>query len=389
MQCSPLTASLASLLVGALLATLSGCTEDQGPAMIFFDSGGQPEAGLGFLAACEKNSDCSSSHCLTIGSSKKCSRYCSSAATCPTGWTCGAGSVCSCTYRGSQPTLCNVDGDCDGKPDKTPTTETCNGEDDDCNGAIDDVAAGTTGATLYYVDADGDGYGDTYNTAWLCKAKKGYATVGGDCDDTRKDVNPGVEEVCGDTIDNDCDGEKEDTDVCGLTPIIVKDVTGAYASGVLESCGQGPSGIDESVDINNLLAKQDTSYVKYTVQLIGAPDATACASYILRLGAPKADATFVYIYRPGASSCGSLKSMEAYKNGVSITSTTAVITGFFPGDSSTGKDGSVSFTLPKSEFYPSLPSPTYALKACTNAVADAAKDPTTCATDSCSTPVHR
>jgi len=43
-------------------------------------------------------------------------------------------------------------------------------------------------------DADGDGY-----AAKSCG--------GPDCDDTNKDINPSKEEICGDEVDNDCDGE--------------------------------------------------------------------------------------------------------------------------------------------------------------------------------------
>jgi hypothetical protein len=44
------------------------------------------------------------------------------------------------------------------------------------------------------VDDDGDGYGDN-------------CPDGPDCDDTDPDVNPGVSEICGNGVDDDCDGE--------------------------------------------------------------------------------------------------------------------------------------------------------------------------------------
>ncbi len=49
------------------------------------------------------------------------------------------------------------------------------------------------------VDMDGDGYFDIENT---CSAI--------DCDDTNPNVNPAMEEVCGDGIDNNCDGHVDE-----------------------------------------------------------------------------------------------------------------------------------------------------------------------------------
>jgi hypothetical protein len=52
-------------------------------------------------------------------------------------------------------------------------------------------------------DADGDGYDDE-----VCG--------GTDCDDSNPFVNPGVAEVCGDGIDNNCDGSIDEG--CPCTP---------------------------------------------------------------------------------------------------------------------------------------------------------------------------
>ena len=40
-----------------------------------------------------------------------------------------------------------------------------------------------------------------------CDPVEGYSTEDGDCDDGDATAFPGAEELCGDGIDSDCDGE--------------------------------------------------------------------------------------------------------------------------------------------------------------------------------------
>ncbi|TPW07636.1 MAG: regulator of chromosome condensation, partial [Acidimicrobiaceae bacterium] len=78
--------------------------------------------------------------------------------------------------------------------------EVCNGEDDDCDLAIDDGIATTT----YYRDADGDTYGDAAMAMTDCRAPAGHTLMSGDCDDGNASRRPGLAELC-DMLDNDCD----------------------------------------------------------------------------------------------------------------------------------------------------------------------------------------
>jgi hypothetical protein len=89
-------------------------------------------------------------------------------------------------------------------------TEVCNLVDDDCNGAIDDGAGGTT---TWYEDIDGDGYGDPTSTVDECSAPAGYVSDATDCEDADASINPAAIDDC-DTLDNDCSGDIDDGGLC-------------------------------------------------------------------------------------------------------------------------------------------------------------------------------
>jgi hypothetical protein len=83
------------------------------------------------------------------------------------------------------------DRDCDDDdPEVNPAaTELCNGVDDDCDGEVDEASAEDT--TTWWIDADGDGYGDPRETAQACDAPSGYAAAGEvDCDDDDATISP-------------------------------------------------------------------------------------------------------------------------------------------------------------------------------------------------------
>jgi len=111
-------------------------------------------------------------------------------------WSCDAG----------KPTICNA---------ATPVAENCNAKDDDCDGATDED--GATGCAALFPDTDGDGFGSGAG-ACLC-AGAGLVTVGGDCDDTNKEVSPTATEACADAVDNDCDGQTDEANAQGCTPL--------------------------------------------------------------------------------------------------------------------------------------------------------------------------
>ena len=99
-------------------------------------------------------------------------------------------------------------GDCaDNDPSRGPgAPEVCDGDDDDCDGLVDDGVK-ITG----FADEDGDGYGVDSPTSTGCTIHPGYAAENGDCDDANPAVNPGAPEVC-DGGDQDCDRLVDDAD---------------------------------------------------------------------------------------------------------------------------------------------------------------------------------
>ena len=115
------------------------------------------------------------------------------------------------------------DDDDDGTPDSDdcapldPTahpgaTEACNGRDDDCDGKTDEE--GATGCTPWLRDADGDGHGSTAAARCLCGPDAVTrdvvaGEVGDDCDDLAPSVHAGAPEVCN-GVDEDCDSETDE-----------------------------------------------------------------------------------------------------------------------------------------------------------------------------------
>ena len=93
--------------------------------------------------------------------------------------------------------------------------EVCDGIDNDCNGIADD---GITVYT-YYLDTDGDAFGDAAISLDTCLTAppKGYVSNNMDCDDINPDINPDAEEVL-DSLDNNCNGMVDEGLVASQAP---------------------------------------------------------------------------------------------------------------------------------------------------------------------------
>ncbi len=114
---------------------------------------------------------------------------------------------------------------------KPSATETCDGIDNDCDEDVDEGLL-----TVYYTDADADGYGDANLSVEACSRPEGTSLVGGDCDENDGNVHPGAEESCNE-VDDDCDGVADE----GLTTTYYLDIDGdghGDSSHPLEACAQ-------------------------------------------------------------------------------------------------------------------------------------------------------
>ncbi|MBM4355067.1 MAG: DUF1565 domain-containing protein, partial [Deltaproteobacteria bacterium] len=260
------------------------CDSDEKCPDGFLCSGGhcEPEDGVCDCAAAESNIGYETD-CLVVNEHGKC----------PGKRVCHEEGLSPCDGPEAMPEVCNgEDEDCDGLVDegspgaacqvtnefgtcagetkcieaqavcqaKTPAAESCNGVDDDCDGETDEADA--FGCKQYFPDLDGDGYGFGIPVC-LCQQEAGVVSQPLDCNDSEATVHPGAAEPC-DNQDNDCDGVKDegcDLDGDGYCPKAVvvgpeavckgvdcNDFDGAVHPGAAEDCDNVDDDCDGETD---------------------------------------------------------------------------------------------------------------------------------------------
>jgi len=140
-------------------------------------------------------------------------------------------------------------------------TEDCTPGDEDCDGLADDLdPEGAEGGTLYYADADGDGFGDDDRSQVSCASSEFLVEVPGDCDDLDPEVYTGAVELCR-AADQDCDGAlPDDTAWYDLDHALRMPVT---LSGLA-----GRAGLPVSVEVDLVDALLAEPFVPYDVEVV-------------------------------------------------------------------------------------------------------------------------
>lgn len=116
--------------------------------------------------------------------------------------TCAPGGLSACNAKTPVGEACNLqDDDCDGMTDELGTDK-------------EGVVSGPSGCSPFFVDVDNDGFGNATGeagtNACLCQATNLYTAASAtDCNDGDSEIRPNAFEYC-DDIDNDCDGQTDE-----------------------------------------------------------------------------------------------------------------------------------------------------------------------------------
>ncbi len=157
----------------------------------------------------------------------------------------GWGETSALTTGCAQPSATSsLPGDCDDSDGTIypGATELCDGTDRNCDGV--------TTTITWFVDVDGDGYGDSSTTQLACFQPPGYSANSADCDDAAPGSHPGALEIC-DSADNDCDLSIDEDAVNGSLFFADGDGDGYGAGSALLACALSPGTVSNSLDCDD------------------------------------------------------------------------------------------------------------------------------------------
>ncbi|MEE2751558.1 MAG: MopE-related protein [Myxococcota bacterium] len=155
-----------------------------------------------------------------------------------------------CDPTTEYPTTDNSDCD-DTRADISPAgVEVCDDldEDEDCDGAVDSADDNVAPDSFqeWYQDGDGDGYGSTSAPQTACDPPPGYGSGTGDCDDTDPTISPDATEIWYDGVDQDCNGVDDyDADGDGYRSDSHPDLGGSYGTDCDDAVFMVNPGLDE------------------------------------------------------------------------------------------------------------------------------------------------
>ena len=145
--------------------------------------------------------------------------------------------------------------------------EVCDGIDQDCDGIFDNGLP----VTLWYADADADGYGSDINSVESCIQPSGFLASAGDCNDFDPVINPAGNETCN-GVDDDCDGSIDETPIVN-GPIWYQDADGdgfgSATAPTVSSCTQPAGYVSNQSDCND---NNDQIHPNATESCNGADD---------------------------------------------------------------------------------------------------------------------